>query len=187
LDVDAFRLDLTRAEDIAALIEHARRWLGRVDVLVNNAGIYLETAGPKVNERVSVFDARMEVVRAIIETNLLGHLSLSQGLIALMRDRGFGRVVNVTSAMGQLSDMGGGAPGYRLAAVGLNALTCIFAKELAGTNVLVNSVDPGWVKTRSPQATRSIAEGIDTTIWLATLPDDGPSGLLFRDRKVVPW
>ena len=85
LDVEAFRLDLTRAEDIAALIEHARRWLERVDVLVNNAGIYLETAGPDTGERVSVFDARMEVVRSIIETNLLGHLSLSQGLIALMR------------------------------------------------------------------------------------------------------
>lgn len=187
LEVEAFRLDLTRAEDVAALIEHARRDLERVDVLVNNAGLYLETAGPNVGERVSVFDARMEVVRTILETNLLGHLSLAQGLVPLMRDRGYGRVVNVTSAMGQLSDMGGGAPGYRFAAVGLNALTRVLASELEGTNVLVNSVDPGWVRTHSPEARRSIEEGIDTTVWLATLPDGGPSGLLFRDRQPVPW
>jgi NAD(P)-dependent dehydrogenase (short-subunit alcohol dehydrogenase family) len=75
-----------------------------VDVLVNNAGLYLEIAGPAVRDRTSVFDARMEVVRAILETNLLGPLSLSQGLIPVMRERGYGRVVNVTSAMGQLSE-----------------------------------------------------------------------------------
>ena len=101
LDVEPFRLDLTKAEDIAALLTHARRFLRRWDVLVNNAGLYLETAEPSVRDRVSVFDARMEVVRAILETNLLGHMALSQGLIALMRDQGYGRVVNVTSAMGQ--------------------------------------------------------------------------------------
>jgi NAD(P)-dependent dehydrogenase (short-subunit alcohol dehydrogenase family) len=187
LDVESFRLDLTRAEDIAALVMHARRWLGRVDVLVNNAGLYLESAGPTVRDRVSVFGARMEIVRAILETNLLGHLALSQGLIAQMRDQGYGRVVNVSSAMGQLSEMGGGAPGFRLAAVGTNALTRIFANELQGTNVLVNSVDPGWVRTRSAEATRSVEEGVETTIWLATLPDGGPSGLFFRDRQPIPW
>ena len=187
LKIEPFRLDLTRAEDIATLVVHARRWLQRVDVLVNNAGLYLETAGRTVRDRVSVFDARMEVIRSIIDTNLLGHLSLSQGVIALMRDHGYGRVVNVTSAVGQLSDMGGGAPGYRLAAVGINAVTRIFANELQGTNVLVNSVDPGWVQTRSAEATRTIEEGVETTIWLATLPDGGPTGLFFRDKQPVPW
>lgn len=187
LDVTSFRLDLTRVEDIAALVTYARRGLGRVDVLINNAGLYLETVGPSVRDRVSVFDARMEVVRAIIETNLLGHMALSQGLIALMRDQGYGRVVNVTSAMGQLSDMGGGAPGYRLAGVGINALTRIFANELQDTKVLVNAVDPGWVRTRSADATRSVEEGVETTIWLATLPDGGPSGLFFRDKQPIPW
>jgi NAD(P)-dependent dehydrogenase (short-subunit alcohol dehydrogenase family) len=187
LDVAPFRLDLTRAEDIAALVMHARRSLGRVDVLVNNAGLYLETAGPTVRDRVSVFDARMDVVRAIIETNLLGHLALAQGLVPLMRDHGYGRVVNVTSTMGQLSDMGGGAPGYRLAGVGINALTRIFANELQGTNVLVNSVNPGWVRTRSADANRSVEEGVETTIWLATLPDGGPSGLFFHDKEPIPW
>ena len=187
LEVEPFRLDLTRAEDIAALVMHARRRLGRVDALVNNAGLYLEIAGPAVRDRTSVFDARMEVVRAILETNLLGPFALSQGLVALMRERGYGRVVNVTSAMGQLSDMGGGAPGYRIAGVGINAMTRTFAQELQGTNVLVNSVDPGWVRTRSPEATRSVEEGVETTVWLATLPDGGPSGQFFHDKQPIPW
>jgi NAD(P)-dependent dehydrogenase (short-subunit alcohol dehydrogenase family) len=140
-----------------------------------------------VRDRTSVFDAHLEVVRAIIETNLLGPLSLSQGLIPLMRERGYGRVVNVTSAMGQLSEMGGGAPGYRLACTGINAMTRFLAQELLDANVLVNSVDPGWVRTRSPEATRSVEEGVETAIWLATLPDGGPSGQFFRDKQPIPW
>jgi NAD(P)-dependent dehydrogenase (short-subunit alcohol dehydrogenase family) len=187
LGVEAFRLDLTRAEEIAALVMYARRNLRRVDVLINNAGIYLEIAGTTVNDRISAFDARLEVVRAILETNLIGPFSLSQGIIALMRDQGHGRVVSVTSAMGQLSDMGGGAPGYRLAAVGINGMTKMFAEELRGTDVLVNSVDPGWVRTRTPHATRSIEEGVVTTVWLATLPEGGPSGQFFRDKQPLPW
>jgi len=187
LEVEPFRLDLTRAEDIAALIAHARRQLGHVDVLVNNAGLYLEYGGAAVRNRTSVFDAQLQVVRVIMETNLLGPFTLSQGLIAMMRDRGYGRVVNVTSAMGQLAEMGGGAPGYRLAGVGINAMTRIFAQELQGTNVLVNSVDPGWVRTRSPEAHRSVEQGVETTVWLATLPDGGPSGQFFRDKQTIPW
>jgi len=187
LEVEPFRLDLTRSEDIAALIAHARRRLGRVDVLVNNAGVYLETAGSSVRDRTSVFDAQTQVVRAIIETNLLGPFALSQGLVAMMRERNYGRVVNLTSAMGQLAEMGGGAPGYRFAGVGINAMTRILAQELQGTNVLVNSVDPGWVRTRSPDAHRSVEEGVETTVWLATLPDGGPSGQFFRDKQPIAW
>ena len=80
-----------------------------------------------------------------------------------------------------------GAPGFRLAAVGINGMTKIFAEELRGTDVLVNSVDPGWVRTRSPNATRSIEEGVATTVWLATLPEGGPSGQFFRDKQPLPW
>jgi NAD(P)-dependent dehydrogenase (short-subunit alcohol dehydrogenase family) len=187
LSVESFRLDLTRPEEIAALVMYARRRLRRVDVLVNNAGIYLEGGGATVSDRISALDARLEVVRAILETNLIGPFALSQGIIAIMRDQGHGRVVSVTSAMGQLSDMGGGAPGFRIAAVGINGMTKMFAEELRGADILVNSVDPGWVRTRSPDATRSIEEGVATTIWLATLPSGGPSGQFFRDKQPLPW
>ncbi len=187
LEVDPFQLDLARPEEIAGFIMTARRHWGPVHVLVNNAGIYLEQNAAEVGKTISIFDSRMEVIRAILETNAMGPLSLSQGIIAIMREHNYGRVVNLSSGMGQLADMYGGAPGYRMACVCTNAMTRIFAYELKGTNVLVNSVDPGWVRTHSEQATRSVEEGVETTVWLATLPDGGPSGQFFRDKKPIPW
>jgi NAD(P)-dependent dehydrogenase (short-subunit alcohol dehydrogenase family) len=106
-----------------------------------------------------------------------------------MRERGFGRVVNVSSGMGQLSDMNGGSPAYRLSKTALNALTRILADELRGTNVLVNSVCPGWVRTDmgGPHARLSVEDGADTIVWAATLPEGGPSGGFFRKREAIPW
>ena len=83
LSVEAFRLDLTKPEEIAALVMHARRVLRRVDALINNAGLYLESGGANINDRISAFDARLEVVRATLETNLIGPFALSQGIIGL--------------------------------------------------------------------------------------------------------
>ena len=187
LEVEAFRLDVTRSEDIALLAAHIRRRVGRVDVLINNAGIYLDGGSSSGDTRISAFDARLENVRATLESNLLGPFALSREVIGEMRRANHGRVVNLTSAMGQLSDMGGGAPGYRFAAVGINAMTKLFAEELRGTDVLVNSVDPGWVQTHSPEATRTVEQGVVTTLWLATLPEGGPSGQFFRDKQPIAW
>jgi NAD(P)-dependent dehydrogenase (short-subunit alcohol dehydrogenase family) len=187
LDVEPFRLDLTRSEDIATLAAYGRRHLRRVDVLINNGGIYLEGAGSSGDKRISAFEARLENVWATLNTNLIGPFALSREIIDQMRAQGHGRVVNLTSALGQLSDMGGGAPGYRFAAVGINAMTKMFAEELRGTDVLVNSVDPGWVQTHSPEATRTVEQGVSTTIWLATSPVGGPTGQFFRDKEPVPW
>jgi len=187
LEVEPFQLDLTRPEEIARLVMIARRDWGQVHTLVNNAGIYLERNATAIGKNISVFDSRMEVIRTILESNALGPLSLSQGIISMMRENNYGRVVNLSSGMGQLSEMYGGAPGFRLACVCTNAITRIFAHELKGTNVLVNSVDPGWVRTHTKEATRSIEEGVETTIWLATLPDGGPSGQFFRDKQPIAW
>jgi NAD(P)-dependent dehydrogenase (short-subunit alcohol dehydrogenase family) len=89
--------------------------------------------------------------------------------------------------MGQFSEMGRGAPGYRLSCVGIIAMTKFLAEEVRGTNVLVNSVDPGFVRTNWSEAPRSVEEGVATTIWLATLPDGGPTGQFFRDKMPIPW
>jgi NAD(P)-dependent dehydrogenase (short-subunit alcohol dehydrogenase family) len=101
----------------------------------------------------------------------------------------WGRVVDVSSGLGQLVDMRAGWPAYRSSKAALNALPRVLAAELAGTHVLVNSVDPGWVRTDmgGAQADRSTLEGSDTIVWAATLPDDGPSGGFFRDRQPIPW
>jgi NAD(P)-dependent dehydrogenase (short-subunit alcohol dehydrogenase family) len=106
-----------------------------------------------------------------------------------MRARGYGRVVNVSSGAGQLAGMSGYAPAYSLSKAGLNALTRLVAHEARGRNVLVNAVDPGWVRSDmgGPSAPRSLEQGADTIVWCATLPNGGPSGGFYHDRKPIPW
>jgi NAD(P)-dependent dehydrogenase (short-subunit alcohol dehydrogenase family) len=157
-----------------------------LEILVNNAGILIDPLDPAAG---SVFHTKVDTLRRTYETNVYGPLQLCQALIPLMQVRGYGRVVNISSGMGQLSEMNGGYPGYRLSKTALNALTRIFADELKGTNILVNSVCPGWVRTDmgGPKASRSVEEGVYTIVWLATLPSGSPTGQFFRDRQPIPW
>jgi NAD(P)-dependent dehydrogenase (short-subunit alcohol dehydrogenase family) len=106
-----------------------------------------------------------------------------------MRRRRYGRVVNVSSGAGQLGSMGDYAPAYSLSKAALNALTRLMAHAGRDRNVLVNAVDPGWVRTDmgGPSAPRSLEQGADTIVWCATLPDDGPTGGFFHDRRPIPW
>jgi NAD(P)-dependent dehydrogenase (short-subunit alcohol dehydrogenase family) len=106
-----------------------------------------------------------------------------------MRKLRYGRVVNVSSGLGQLQQMGEGSPAYRVSKAALNALTCTLAAEVAGSGILVNSMSPGWVQTDmgGKEAPRSVEEGADTAVWLSLLPSSGPSGQFFRDRKPIPW
>jgi NAD(P)-dependent dehydrogenase (short-subunit alcohol dehydrogenase family) len=106
-----------------------------------------------------------------------------------MQKQNYGRIVNISSSLGQLSDMGTGTPAYRISKAALNALTGIVAAETRVSNILVNSMSPGWVKTEmgGPSAPRTVAQGADTAVWLATLPDGGPTGGFFYDRKPIPW
>jgi NAD(P)-dependent dehydrogenase (short-subunit alcohol dehydrogenase family) len=106
-----------------------------------------------------------------------------------MAKRGYGRVVNVSSGAGQLSHMSTYAPAYSMSKTALNALTRILAETYRRQGVLVNSVDPGWVRTDmgGSNAPRSVEEGAATIVWLATLPDSGPTGGFFHDRRPVEW
>jgi NAD(P)-dependent dehydrogenase (short-subunit alcohol dehydrogenase family) len=184
LSVRFHPLDVTDEASVRALAETVRG-IGRLDVLVNNAGIFCEPT-PGTPE-ASVFRADLARVRESFETNTLGPLRLCQALIPLMNGRG--RVVNVSSGMGQLDDMNGSCPGYRFSKVALNALTRILADELRDTAIKVNAVCPGWVRTDlgGPRAYLSVEEGAKGIVWAATLPDDGPSGGFFRDSKPIPW
>jgi NAD(P)-dependent dehydrogenase (short-subunit alcohol dehydrogenase family) len=179
----ACRLDVTDPKSIEDCIRTIGEQFGRLDVLVNNAGI--EGGGWST----SATDVDLDEVRDVLETNLFGAWKLTQAALPLMRKQGYGRIVNLSSGMGQLSDMGGHSPGYRVSKTGLNALTRMLASELAGENILVNSVCPGWVRTDmgGSGARRSVEQGADTPVWLATLPDGGPSGGFFRDREPIPW
>lgn len=182
LEVIFQRLDVTDAASVTGARQAVEAAFGRLDILVNNAAIYPD-------EGTSVFDVAPDLVRDTFEANTLGPLRLIQAFVPLMRAQRYGRVVNVSSGAGQLSDMGGRTTAYRISKTALNALTRIVAAEVQGTNVKVNAVCPGWVRTAmgGPHAPRSIEQGADTIVWLATLPDDGPSGGFFRDRKPIDW
>jgi NAD(P)-dependent dehydrogenase (short-subunit alcohol dehydrogenase family) len=186
LKVRHHQLDVADDASIGRLAEFIRSEFGRLDILINNAGIARGKGEPR-ERAMRTFEATSAGLREVLATNLIGPFLLCQTLIPLME--GHGRVVNVSSGMGQLSEMGGGLPAYRISKAGLNALTRIFAREVEGTGVKVNAVCPGWVRTDmgGAGAARSVEEGGATTVWLATLPDDGPSGGLFRDRKQIPW
>lgn len=180
--VRGLELEVADQGSVDRVIEFVAAASGGLDVLVNNAGVmgdYRERAG----------DVDLESVGEVLETNLFGAWRLTQAALPLLRQSGHPRVVNVSSGMGQLDDMGQGAVSYRVSKVAMNALTRVLANEEGENGILVNTMCPGWVRTDlgGPAATRSIEEGADTAVWLATLPDDGPTGGFFRDRKPIPW
>ena len=175
-------LDMADARSIDAIARFIDSEFGRLDVLVNNAAVLLE-------ESSSIEEVAASAVEESFRVNALGPLLLTQKLAPLLRKSGHGRVVNVSSGAGQLSSMSDYAPAYSISKTALNAITIFFANALKGDRVLVNSVCPGWVRTDmgGANAPRSVEEGADGIVWLATLPDDGPTGGFFRDRKRIPW
>jgi NAD(P)-dependent dehydrogenase (short-subunit alcohol dehydrogenase family) len=175
-------LDTSDAQSIEALGGFIDAEIGRLDVLVNNAAILLD-------EGESIADVDPAVFEETWRVNVLGPLLMTQRVIPLLRKSGQGRVVNVSSGAGQLSRMSTYAPSYSTSKAALNAITIQFANALRRDGILVNCVDPGWVRTDmgGRSAPRSVAEGAETIVWLATLPNDGPTGGFFHDRKPIAW
>lgn len=156
-------------------------------VLVNNAGMF---PGHLSDARsADDFSTPLPDLRETFEVNVLSAIRLSQKLIPLMIAKKYGRVVNVSSGMGQLSEMNTGYAAYRLSKTALNAVTRIFSNHGKRSNVLVNSVCPGWVRTDMGGATapRSVEKGASGIVWAATLPDSGPNGGFFRDGEPMAW
>lgn len=185
--VDFHVLDVTDPASVEALATYLRQTYQRLDVLVNNAGAIFDEGDDAAS--TSLLETELDVIRRSFETNCMGAVATCRALVPLMVEGGYGRVVNVSTGMAALSSMNAGWPGYRISKTALNALTRLLSEELAGTGVKVNAVCPGHVQTDmgGPNAKLAIEEGVDTTVWLATLRDDGPSGGFFRDYKAIPW
>jgi NAD(P)-dependent dehydrogenase (short-subunit alcohol dehydrogenase family) len=181
--VTPLALDVADAASIAAAAERVAADPGELDVLVNNAGIGSDFG---VAGAAPDFDA----VQRALDTNFFGAYRLAIAVLPLLRRSGHARIVNVSSGMGGVAEMGGWSPGYRVSKAAMNAMTRILATELAGEGILVNSACPGFVASDmgAPMgATKSVQDGASGIVWLATLPDDGPTGGFFRDGRPVAF
>jgi NAD(P)-dependent dehydrogenase (short-subunit alcohol dehydrogenase family) len=181
-DVRAVPTDTAAADAGDALRRAVAAHGGRLDALINNAAILID-------EPRGILDADFDELQRTVVTNVYGPLRLAQAAIPIMRAQGWGRIVNVSSEMGQLSSMGTGSPAYRLSKTALNSVTTMLAAATRGENILVNSCCPGWVHTDmgGPEASLSPEDGADTPVWLATLPDGGPTGGFFQNRRAIAW
>jgi NAD(P)-dependent dehydrogenase (short-subunit alcohol dehydrogenase family) len=177
-DVTLVPLDTSDPKSIHGALENLS---GAIDILINNAAIL---------DRGSILSLKDEELESVIRTNLLGPMLLSKNLANGMRERKWGRIVNVSSGMGAISrGLGADSAAYRITKLAINGLTICLADALRGTGVLVNSVDPGWVRTSmgGSMAHRTPEEGARSILYAVLLPDRGPSGLFFRDGRKVEW
>jgi len=202
------KLDLLSERDILALKAFVLNHYGRVDVLVNNAGVMIDSGRSKIEGLLTrrikkipkrqgfgrgpgILEINIDIVRATFEINTLGALKMCQAFVPLMMKAGYGRVVNVSSSLGQLSSMTDEdkVPAYKLSKAALNAVTRMVADAVGGINIAVNSVCPGWTRTDigGPEAPQSTEEAAETIVWLATQRANGPTGGFFRDKRRIAW
>ena len=181
LDVIFYQLDVSDRSNIKDIFTKIENQFGRLDILINNAAILYD-------KDQSTMNADLELVNKALTTNLFGPWLLCQAFVPLMEKNGYGRIVNVSSGAASMHYMEGGTPAYGISKVALNALTRKLASELGRKNVLVNSVDPGWVATdMGGHGGRPIEEGCRGIVWAATLPNNGPSGGFFYDGEPELW
>jgi NAD(P)-dependent dehydrogenase (short-subunit alcohol dehydrogenase family) len=180
-EVRPLQLDVADPGSIARAAAEIERDPGELDVLVNNAGVGTDFG-------VAGVDPDFEAIQRALDTNFVGSYRLTVALLPLLRRSAHPRIVNVSSGMGGVAEMGGWSPGYRVSKAALNAMTRILSTELADAGFLVNSACPGFVNTDmgGPMgATKSVEDGAKGIVWLATLPDEGPTGGFFRDGEPV--
>lgn len=214
--------DVTSDESIAGLFEIVKSTYGRLDVLINNAGLgaaefqkrdsglarvkdLVESGIPGIRKLTRVMtpvlrntgiiskkenpaNVPIENVKQIMETNFYGPWRMIQTFLPLLEKSNDGRIINMSSGMGELNSLKGDYPAYRISKSSLNALTMMFANELKSRGINVNAMCPGWVKTDmgGPDAPRTVEQGADTAVWLATA-DQIPTGQFFRDRSRIDW
>src|SRR5437879_4422672 len=171
-------LDITDDASVA----RAAKAVPELDVLINNAAIIED--GDQ-----DILTIRPELVGRTIATNALGTLRVLQAFVPHLLKGSAGRIVNVSSGAGQLSDMGTWSPAYSVSKTTLNSITCMLAAALKDKGIAVNSVCPGWCRTEmgGPSAPRSVEEGADGIVWLAADAPQDKTGLFWRDKELIPW
>ncbi|MEM9540679.1 MAG: SDR family oxidoreductase [Cyanobacteria bacterium P01_E01_bin.42] len=182
LDVLFHPLDITDSQQIQELMAHLSSRLGRLDILINNAGIYLDRHRPALS-------IAPDLIARAIQTDVCSTFALCQAAIPIMRTHQYGRIVNLSSRTSRMEQMNNAGLTYKISKAALNVITVVLSREVATENILINAVNPGWVKTDmgGKDATRSPKEGAEGPVWLATLPDGGPTGCFFNGRDRQSW
>jgi NAD(P)-dependent dehydrogenase (short-subunit alcohol dehydrogenase family) len=180
LNAQFVQLDAVDENSIEKAAKCVAETFGRLDVLVNNAGIF--------NDRENSLTVSKKAVQEHLDINFIAPLIISQAFMPLLRKSTGGRIINFSSQMGRLNGMGGGSAAYRFSKTAINSLTAAMAADVAGTNIKVNSMCPGWVKSDmgGEGAYRSLEQGADTAVWLATA-EKIPTGKFFADRQETEW
>jgi NAD(P)-dependent dehydrogenase (short-subunit alcohol dehydrogenase family) len=175
-------LDVTDAKSIRNAVESVAEQVDHLDVLVNNAAILEDGNG-------NILHVDAALVEKTLDTNALGPLRVAQAFLPLLTKSHSARIINVSSGAGQLSDVSTWAPAYGISKAALNGVTAQLAAALRDKGIAVNSVCPGWVRTEmgGPNAPRSVEEGADTIVWLATEAPRSLTGKFLRDREEIPW
>jgi NAD(P)-dependent dehydrogenase (short-subunit alcohol dehydrogenase family) len=176
------KLEVTDSKDIETLRDWILKMYGRVDILINNAGVYLD-------EGTSVFKVDEKIVKETLDVNFYGAFNICRVLVPIMRKNGYGRIVNISSGYGAMSEMAGYHAAYRISKAALNALTLIMADELRDEDIKVNAVCPGWVNTdmggrMAPVSAEKAAKDI---VYIALMDEKGPTGSFFRHKKPIEW
>jgi NAD(P)-dependent dehydrogenase (short-subunit alcohol dehydrogenase family) len=187
-DVELQWLDVTNPESIQAVNSYLSKRYDKLDILINNAGISLDSG-------LQPSEVGLDTIRKTLETNFIGVVAITQALLPLIHKSGAGRIVNISSGRGSLTQHSdpnchyAKTLAYNTSKAALNSFTVMLAAELRNTAIKVNSADPDWCRTDmgSEAATYSVTEGADTPVWLATLPADGCTGGFFNSRIPIPW
>ncbi|HTH54255.1 MAG TPA: SDR family oxidoreductase [Edaphobacter sp.] len=192
VDARAVKLDVVKPDDVKAATESVANEFGKLDILINNAGVMLEPIGGNTTTTVSE-----ETLRDTFETNFFSAVSMTNAFLPLLKKSDAGRIVNVSSILGSLAlHAAEGSPIYEAKALAydaskaaLNAYTIHLAHDLKGTKIKVNSAHPGWVKTDmgTDAAPMEIVDGAKTEVQLATLGADGPTGGFFHLGEAISW
>ena len=181
-NLHVIQLDVTNEVSIIAAYDTIVSKHGKLDILVNNAGINYDTWH-------NVSNADLNNVKETLDTNLFGAWKMIQTFLPLMKEKGYGRIVNVSSGAGAINGMSSGTPGYSISKAALNILTIQLRQSIFHEDILINSVCPGWVRTDmgGSGASRSVTQGAETIIWATELPKGGLNGKFFRDKKEISF
>lgn len=181
-EIDFIKLDVSNKNSIYEAVEKIEKEFNRLDILINNAGVFLDKNVPAAN-------TNMQVLKDTFDVNLYGAVLLTQRIIPMMKKNGYGRIVNVSSRMGQFATLGSGSLAYRISKTALNGFTKIIASEIEDENIVISCCSPGWVKTQmgGMDAQRTVEQGADTPVWLALHSTGEQHGRFYADRTEEEW